>query len=1280
MKSNLLLILLLCVANSVFSQQFSGEVKWGEKFRTEQSAGGKTIIIWPCTDCLYGDENPGLPFKSLTIPVPSYGKMSCHIISAKWEPVNIASEYTPLLQMPENYTLQSNVGGTRGKYSAFVSIPTVRKNASGSWERLLSYTLEATFTPTISVQTRNGWTTTSALSTGDNYKVAVGADGIYKLDYNFFKNTLGIDPNTINPRHVKIFGNPGGMLPEASSIDRPDDLIENAIYFSGEDDEKFDAGDYILFYASGANEKKYNEKTKLLNLVTNLYSAKNYYFIQISGGNGKRISQSIYNANPAFWTNKFLDVKRVEDEKFNLLNSFEYAQGSGRRWFGDAFSASTEKKYDSQFVFDDIILTDTVFMYAEFAARSSEFTKFTMTILGKQVNSSQISNTDLGDVEAYYARYGNVNYKFLPTQSQINTSVKFIAGNNSTGWLDYIEMNAYRKLNMASSPLFFQDPNTLQYPEAGYEISNAKPNLWVWNISTPGNVVKENVTISNNTARFSRQVNGLERFVSFYPDGNYNTPEYVSKIENQNLHGIEQTNMVILYEKSFEQQVMKLKSHRESKSGLKISLVRIDQLYNEFSSGRQDISAIRDFSRMLYSRTPDYKYLLLFGDASFDYKNNLNNQPHLNFIPVFETEESLNPVYSYPTDDFFGLLDPEEGKDLKGVIDISIGRMPVNNAEQAETAINKIIQYDTNPDGMRDWRNRIVFSADDEDQNMHLDDTEGIAKKITVTHPVYNQNKIYLDAFQQVATPGGDRIPEANNAINNDIFKGSLVYCYLGHGGPKGLAQERVVNISDINSWTNFDRLALFITATCTFTGFDDPSIYSGGEQTFNNPKGGAIALLTTTRAVYAISNAALVRTVYDSLFQKTNCANPRLGDVCRSSKDNFAFSPNLSNARKFLLVGDPSIQIAIPSGNVETTKINGHLTKSGVGDTLSALQKVSIEGRVLSCSGQLLDDFNGKLYVTIFDKAKDYKTLAQDKGSVVTSFSLQKNVIFKGVASVEKGLFSFSFVVPKDIDYKYGLGKISYYAENGTDLDAAGYYDKIVIGGTATNPISDDTPPVVNVFLNDENFVKGGITEANPVLLAKISDDLGINITGSSIGHDLTAVIDENTQGEIILNDFFESELNNPAKGTVRYPLKDIAPGVHTLKVKAWDISNKSGEGTTEFTVAENGVLALAHVLNYPNPFTSSTSFQFEHNFGNKNLHVRISIYSVSGSLVKTIHQDIQATGSRITGINWDGKDDYGNGLARGVYIYKVKISETEGGVAGKKAESDYEKLVILK
>ncbi|HFC00045.1 MAG TPA: type IX secretion system sortase PorU, partial [Phaeodactylibacter sp.] len=706
----------------------------------------------------------------------------------------------------------------------------------------------------------------------------------------------------------------------------------------------------------------------------------------------------------------------------------------------------------------------------------------------------------------------------------------------------------------------------------------------------------------------------------------------------------------------------KLRDHRMSHSNINVTIVRLDQIYNEFASGAADVTAIRDFAKMLLDRSDQFKYLLLFGDGSFDYKNitGLNRsddgETNNNIIPPYETNRSLHTIYAFPSDDYFGLLSEGEGTpNLTGKLDIAIGRLPFKNEEEATDMVDKIIHYDTSPNTLGDWKNRIAFVGDDEDSGKHSIDANGVSNLLKSEHKVYNHEKIFLDAYQQVSTSGGQRFPDAVSDINRNIFKGLLSINYLGHGGGSGWAQERILQRQQILNWDNFDKLPLMITATCSFTGYDDPNSVTAGELCMLNKKGGVIGLFTTVRAVFSNSNKELTEAVFRNMFDRgANGEIFTIGDISRIAKNELG---DTENKRKFALIGDPSMRLALPKYNISTTKINGNVVDTSSQDTIQALQKVTIEGQIEDFDGNILTDFNGKIFPTIFDKSTTVRTLGQDEGSLIFDFDLQKNVIFKGVASVTNGKFTFTFIVPKDINYSYGFGKISYYAHDGVSTDAAGYYDKITIGGTNPNAIADNQPPVVEVYMNSEEFVFGGITDENPVLLVQLSDDNGINVVGNSIGHDLTGVLNENTQNTYILNDFYESALDDYTKGTVRYPLSNLKEGRHKIKVRAWDISNNSAEGYTEFIVANSAEAALKHVLNYPNPFMENTSFQFEHNLPNQVVDVQIRVFSVSGRLVKTIEEQLMTEGTRITGITWDGTDEYGDQLGRGVYLYKVKI-----------------------
>ncbi|MFZ4544401.1 MAG: type IX secretion system sortase PorU, partial [Saprospiraceae bacterium] len=651
-----------------------------------------------------------------------------------------------------------------------------------------------------------------------------------------------------------------------------------------------------------------------------------------------------------------------------------------------------------------------------------------------------------------------------------------------------------------------------------------------------------------------------------------------------------------------------------------------------------------------------------------------------NLIPVYETEESLSPIFAFPSDDYYGLLSPNEGNKLQGSLDIDIGRLTVQDLDQLKAVVDKIIHYDSNPDAMRDFRNRVVFVTDDIDESweyvflQHSEET--LWKDETATRPTFNTEKVYLDAYTQITTPGGQRSPDCQEAINNNMFKGNLIINYVGHGGPRGWAQERILNANeDVPTWSNFERLPLMITATCSFAGYDNPTNFTAGEQVLALDKGGAVGLFATVRSVYASANDVLTKSVFNEIYKKVGYNGRALGEILRTAKNNSG--TDTDNNRKFAMLGDPSQRLMIPQYNISTTAINGKsLLNSTVVDTAGAMSRVQIEGIVTDSMGKILDWFDGKIYPTIFDKEITLKAIPSL--GFQQSFKVQNKILFKGAATVKKGKFKFECIIPKDIDYNYGFAKISYYATNNT-FDATGFdRSHLVIGGAALNPIKDDKPPLVEVFMDNESFISGGYTSNNPTLLVRLNDDVGFNVSGSSVGHDMKAVLDENTQNTFRLNEFYEAATDDFRKGQVKYPLSKLKDGVHKISVKAWDTANNPGEGFTEFVVAGSGKSALEHVLNYPNPFTTNTSFQFRHHLSEVNLKVQIRVFSVSGRLVKTIFADAFSENGRVTDISWDGKDDFGDDLGKGVYLYKVHIESTRNSNLAQ--ESNFEKLVILK
>jgi hypothetical protein len=1266
--------------NSITLQK---NLNWEKSPRTQTFSDGETLESWRFQGSTFSDETPSLPVFSDRIALQGPSELTVTVVAANFEPFTKKASADDAA-LGENFIIRTFVEQEGTRYWGRISFIPARKTGN-KIERATDFTLQIKVNqlPPV-VKDRGGPNTySSVLSDGSIYKFGVTGSNIYKLDYTFLKNTLGINNlDNIDPRTIRLYGNGGNMLSEKNSDARPDDLIENAIQVVGEADGKFDNGDYILFYAVGPNPWVYKASTTDPQLIVrkHLYDGAAYYFIKTGiPGAGLRVADQA-SVSASITTEAFDDVRRIEDEKVNLLQFSGTGTGSGRRWFGDYFFQTRQRSYEMNF--PNIEPNSSARVKAEFAGRSGVGQTVRLQADGNSF-SRTITSVSVSNNEAPYASNTSLGGTFKPDGDKVNLVIDYPdVSQQSEGWIDYIEVNARRRLTMDGQWMEFRDLQTIDQDAVNFKLSGISGNANIWDITNPQVPAKQLFTSNNGTASFGAATkNILRNYIAYLDNAAFPKPEVVlGSVPNQNLHGVDNVDMIIIYHPDFEKQANELAEHRRSFSGLSVAAVTVNQVFNEFSSGAKDIVAIRDFARMLFERNPaKFKYMLLFGDGSFDPKNNTNSPDNKDFIPVYETPESFSPITAYPSDDFYALLSPEDGATIKGgLLDVAAGRITAGNVGDAQAVVDKIIDYEKNPATLGDWRLRSLFMADDEDGNPHIDQADKLAVQTATQQKWINIEKVYFDAYQQVATSAGQRYPDAKAAINSDVFKGNLVMNYIGHGGPRGWAQERVVDNNDIAGWENTNRYPLIITATCSFGGYDDYTNLTGGEQTLIKVKSGAVALFTTVRAVYIDANERLTDAVQNVLYSKVNGVYKTIGATLQAAKN----SPSVSgedNARRFTLLGDPAMYLALPDYRVSTTKINNKAIVLGQPDTLKALTPVEIEGMVTDTLGNLLSNYNGKVNVTLFDKAQTLQTLGQDASSYVRSFTVQRNVIFKGSATVTNGSFKIKFIIPKDINYTFGKGKISYYADNGTPLDAAGYDDNIIIGGNG-NLISDNQPPLVQPFLNTDAFVFGGITNLDPKVLVKCSDDYGMNVTGASLGHDLTAVLDGNVLETLVLNDFYQSAQDDYRKGQAIYPLRNLSPGRHTLAVKGWDIANNPGVGYTEFIVAENGKAALDHVLNYPNPFTTNTNFQFDHNLAGQILDVQISIFSVSGKLVKTIFHTATPEGFRVTDINWNGRDDYGDVLARGVYLYRVKVRGTDVAGTAVSAESDFEKLVILK
>lgn len=1112
----------------------------------------------------------------------------------------------------------------------------------------------------------------SVLSQGTWYKFAIDTTGIFKIDRAFLQN-LGINTSSINPKNIKIYGNGGQLLPMLNSEFRYDGLQENAIIVNGEDDGSFDANDYILFYGKGPHQwNVVPSQPSLSRHQNNIYSNKAYYFLTIDNEQGKRIvNEPEITSQPIQQITTFNDYVYVEEDKTNLF-------ANGQQWFGK--DLSFENTTSVKFNFENLDISQNIAVRVRGVAISSTLSDMNVKVNGQNLMTLNFANVPSTPNNLILARTEEAIQNISVSSNPIEIEITYNNNGNPSAkaFLDYVELIGVKNLIATGNQFSFRSFIASSLPSTSiieYVIQNNSNITQVWNVTDYIN--PKIISNQSNANDFTFKTTGgpLREFIVLN-DNDYFTPEIlpVSQVPNQNLHSLQDIEYLIITRDYLLNEAERLAEYHRKNSGLTVKVIDLQQIYNEFSSGSPDLTGIRDFIRHFYlNATSDdtkIKYVCLFGDASFDYKDRINKNN--NIVPAFQSFESFNLANSYVTDDYYGMMDATEGLlSNSDKQDVATGRFPVTTIEEAKSTVDKTLNYYATT-SFGDWRNSVTVVADDPDvaSEFVLQQTvEKIADTIKNRRPIFNLTKIYADAFVQETSAGGERYPDVNEAINNAIESGTLIIDYFGHGGEDGWANERILEVPQIQDWNNPNTLPLMITVTCEFSRFDNPLRPTAGEFVFLNPTGGTTSMITTTREIFINVGQRFNELLVKKLFGFGG-EDYSIAEAMMQMKNDPAAT---SEQRLFVFyLGDPAMKLAQAKPNIQLTKIN-NVDISQAADTLKALSRVTLEGVVTDASNATLTDFNGEISTTIFDKSVDRTTLDNNNFGNKLTFDAIESKIFRGRASVINGAFQFEFIVPKDIRIAFGKAKISMYADN-KKIDKAGVNQEIVIGGIDENAPEDTVGPTIQLFMDDESFVDGGNTSESPHFIAVLEDASGINTSITAVDHDIIAILDGNQANPYILNDFYQTELDDFTKGKVKFPFRNLEPGLHTINFKCWDTYNNPSESTLNFVVVDDRDLVLSNVLNYPNPFINYTEFWFNHNKPNEPLEVQIQIFTVSGKLIKTINQLVQSE-NLSRSISWNGLDDFGNKIGKGVYIYKLNVKSVLSNAKATK----FEKLVIL-
>ena len=1102
----------------------------------------------------------------------------------------------------------------------------------------------------------------SILSKGDWIRIGITKSGVYKLDKSFFESySSKIDVEKIIPNTIQIFGNGiNGPLNQKNDALKFNSPVEMKIDFIGDDDNYLSNDEYILFYADGPDKVSYDSLQKKISYINNIYSDTSFYLLTFNQKEGKRIESNISIED-------YLNIIDFSSQTFIYENDLNNILQSGREWVGQLFVNGDSKKIN---ISSPNLYDDNVSIILKALSRSTDNSKFEIS-----VNNTKVAELNLEKInEDLYGEkviFSLDTFEIKPSDLQnLSLSIDYSGTSKSLAYLDYIIINYNSKLIYDSGQKFFNNLSGIDYDKIQFNISTDLENLKIWNITDPYHVNDQlyNNDIGKNT--FNVNSNKFQEYIIFtyndllIPSSHNYAFDSNTKTRIKNILSDTNVELLIITDDLFLFDANRLANFRILNDKINSKVVTVNEIYLQFSSSVPDISSIRNYIKYLYDKSSKkLKYVLLFGDASYDYKDRISN--NTNYVPTYQSRNSTNNIYSYSSDDFFGFLEDDEGLWSENVLgdhnlDVGIGRIPVNNNLDSKLVIDKLIRYSTNND-FGNWKNDIYLIADDGDYNIHQINAEKHFDLVDSNNPQFNIKKIFIDYYKQELVGGVKKSIDGNKRLNEAIRQGSLIINYIGHGNEFLWAEERILDENSIDNWTNRSKIPLLVSATCEFGKFDNPLITSGGELMIKKGDGGSIALFTTTRPVFSQTNFLLNDQFYKNVFKKENNNFLRLGDIFKITKNNSLSGPI---NRNFSLLGDPSMILNYPKLDIEL-----NIPDSLSLDTLRALEKYSFKGEI-NTNGKKVENFNGEVFIDFFDKLSDKETLGDESDPFY--FREWDKSIFRGSSTVNNGNFNFEFVVPKNIEYNFGKAKITMYAiDSINQIDANGSNIDFSIGGTSKNFSGDENPPNINIYFNDRKFKSEDNIGSNALLIIDLYDENGINIYNSDYSNNIVATLDDSI--DFVLNDYFRSLKDDFKRGTIIYPIENLAFGKHKLEIKVYDTYNNIGKESVLFIVTNDLKIRINNVMNYPNPFSESTSFRFEHDREEEDLEVSIEIINLNGKVIFNKYEIIENSNKLVKGILWNGKNSNQQIVSDGIYIYKLQVKSLFDG-----AKNQFYKKII--
>lgn len=1111
--------------------------------------------------------------------------------------------------------------------------------------------------PIIAMAGRHTYAEHSVLRKGNFVKIRVSETGVHCLPYDSLV-AWGLDP-----LRVRILGYGGNMLSENFTLPKYDDLPSIPYYMHQGKDGVFGKGDYLLFYAEGP--VAWHFSAGRWRHTQNPYSRYGYYFLSDDAGEPILMPQARAlddeNVMDVDWHVRYM-VHEIDS--INLIDK-SGVSGGGREFFHEKLHGRSDG-LNIRFNVPDVLSKGNVVCMTDFAVTSTEPSRVTIGI-GSARETTSVSAITTSDFYLRAIRDSLLMTAKANESDQVTVKIHFSSpSSGAEGYLNYVEVNVACSLVMRGNQLPISNVHYMSSNcPLRFTLSNATASTQIWRVTDGVKIEQMPTTMMEGKLSWVGNNDKADKYVAVNVNGsNWKVPRKVGNVANQDLHALNNIDYVIICPSAFKEPAIRLAKKHEEKDFLTWAVVTDEEVYNEFSSGTPDVSAYRWLMKMLYDRANgdvqrQPKSLLLMGNASYDNRKILNTSG-VSHLLVYEGYNSTNETKAYGTDDYCGFMMDDAGvqtngkfDDVYGTMQIGVGRLPVRTLEQANQVVDKLCHYMDNP-YLGKWKNQICFLADDGDGGTHVQTAEAGAQIIAKENPNFVVNKIYLDAYEQEVNASGESYPLAQEQFMNQINKGVLFMNYSGHGGYNNITNELILRTRDIKNLQN-KHLALWFLATCSFSHFDG-GIPSAAEELLLNPNGGAIGVISACRTVYAMQNTYINRHFCDTIFGHKGYTdyNMTIGEANRIAKNKTGSD---RNKMAYVLLGDPALRLNYPTDYMikTTTQL----------DTLHALTVQKIAGYVATAEGDTASWFNGIMEVTVWDKKQEIMTRDNDEpkewNKKFIAFEDYPNVLFAGQASVVDGKFEFTFMVPKDIRYNYGNGRIVYYASDKQNQEEAnGYYEDFVLGGSSMIEWKDTIGPDIRLYLNTPAFMDGDQTYEFPHFYAELYDENGINTTGSGIGHDLLMTLDNDPQQMYVLNDYFLANNNSYQRGLVSYKMPELTEGTHTLTFRAWDLLNNSSSKTLNFQVVKGLEPKIYQVITYPNPVPQNGVLHIRIAFDQEDelLESVVNIYDLSGRLISTYKQN------DANEIIWNVSDMH---VTPGIYMYQVKIKTTTSDYVSK-------------